>query len=142
MVAYTKRWTDMDTDELLTWESEVTERLQNARNEVNNQEQSLKAIQAELKRRQIEAVWVANPGERLQVGDRLLITQEAHDNKIGDISHFSNIWPLNSVVSVRDISTTGRISFTNENGSSTYIDLDIARRMRQAWLAQREEAQS
>lgn len=117
---------------------------------LNAIEADLANFRAELVRRKIAAFWQANEGLRLEVGDALLVTDEAYTYlypveqkhyKVGQVVEFRyvQIEPeyTNSYMHV-DFRC---INCGIEAGYSGSVPLDIARRMRLAWLQAHGEAQ-
>lgn len=140
---YTKLWIDMDADELQTWECEVTRRLEDAKAEVTTQEQALAAIRTELARRKIAAFWRANEGLRLEVGDKITITIEYIAWYMSNPAHkLSGVWE-DQIFTITDLYPTdgGGISIHTNGIHLMYVPLDIARRMRIAYLQAHGEAQ-
>lgn len=136
IVTYTKLWIEMDTDELQTWEQTALERIQEHKNELAQQETSLAAIRTELARRQLEAFWARNPGLRLEFGDALF---NEHFPEL--TCKVNNVDEVTALVTVEVSETADTVSgYPPKNKlfpvktNLKPVTLELARRMREAWL--------
>lgn len=109
-------------------------RIANLQSEIDDCNKELREINAELRRRQIEAYWQKNKGMRLEVGDKLLVTEEC--NATFEYKKSRNRWIPGLVVTVEIIiPENGVVRFQHESIDETIgTSIPIARRMRQAWL--------
>lgn len=107
--------------------------------------ESVVILQAELARRQLEALWVQYPGLRLEVGDKLLVTEELFDyrerqggwpKRGGDIQ-VNTECKICSFVTYKD---ELYVDIVLDGYVTGVIPFPIARRMRQAWLQAHGEA--
>lgn len=127
--------TNLNDEELARHIKMRSASLEVARKDMNRMEANLEACKAELRRRATAAFFDANEGLRLAVGDKLLVTEEAiavyggHDRDKGRVVIISSL-------SIEDDSL--KVGFAL---GVRWIDLPIARRMREAYLASVQEAQ-
>ena len=114
--------------------------IETAQQNLTELEAQLAAIRTELARRKLAAFWQANEGLRLAVGDALIVTGQAREEE--NVLPYRHRWLEGMIVKVQSINpVTGNVRFENEEGSSIGVPLDIARRMRLAYLQAYEEAQ-
>jgi hypothetical protein len=137
------------TNEELEFDIEQFEKqLARAQSEVTRLQRVLENAQAELARRKMEAFWQQNAGLRLAVGDALLVTDEA----VAEVSSKDRNWSKGGIslfskqqfltISGIAIHSYYPISLSYGEGSQTGMQLDIARRMRLAYLQAHGEAVS
>lgn len=104
-------------------------------------------FQAELARRQLEAFWARNPGLRLEVGDRLLVTEEALQNMPPGNKRYYAVGQTviasepqyDEQYSSYDLMRFHPVA-DDLHGYSSSVSLDVARRMSVAWLQLQEGA--
>ena len=102
-------------------------------------------IQAELDRRTLEDYWTAHPDLiRLEVGDKLQITEEFHKHKIevlgAEVAQWDidRHWPLGTIYKIRTVNPLtgeGHIQELDETGG-TSCPYRIMDKMRRAYLEQ------
>ena len=130
--------TKLPDDELGSLLLDFKNKLALARESVKEETKSIQAIRAEIDQRAIEAFWANNPGLRLNVGDRLAVTDE--------FTAFQKEWNPQpwrhpAFIDCFEKSSDGyrvRINDGKKTAGWTTgdIPIDIARRMREAWLRQ------
>jgi hypothetical protein len=131
------------TNEELEFDIEQFEKqLARAQSEVTRLQRVLENAQAELARRKLEAFWQQNAGLRLAVGDAFVITDEykqwylQQDRTNVFIARFNRVYVISRLL----ISNDGLLQFDCEGLWFGEIPLDIARRMRLAYLQAHGEA--
>ncbi len=125
------RYTQIDIDA-------AQKRLQECEDKANS-------IQAELRRREIDAFFDANEGLRLAVGDKLLVTDDYIEwnepSRLIVQSTKETIGTVYTITKLAFMKDAICIDIHTDKKWLGWIDLPIARRMRLAWLASVQEAQ-
>lgn len=120
----------------------VNRDIETAQQKLAELEAQLAVIQAELARRKLEAFWQQNAGLRLAVGDAITITIEYITWYMSNPTHkLSGVWE-DEVFTITDLYPTddGGVSICTNTVNLMYVPLDIARRMRLAYLQAHGEA--
>lgn len=96
--------------------------------------------QAELTRRKADVFWEQHPGERLEVGDALLMTEDVYESEKGHIlgAKIGNVYEYAEQVHDILINEFKDHVIIQLNGGHCPVHIDIARLMRKAWVAQRQ----
>lgn len=93
----------------------------------------MQAVEDEQERRELEAMWKANPGARLEVGDSVLITDEFRAFKFRQ-THDNYTSYLNQDASITAIWCDPPEVYILNADFGTSCPIELARRMRQAYL--------
>lgn len=102
---------------------------------LNAIEADLANFRTELRHRKLAAFWQANEGLRLEVGDSVMITQEAVEKFGGSNGS------IGRVLRITELNLKNGIVVSVGFGVKASVPLDIARRMRFAYLQAHGEAQ-
>lgn len=108
-------------------------------------EDDITYYQAEQRRREIDAFWQENEGLRLEVGDKLLVTEDYIEwnepSRLIVQSTKETIGTVYTITKLAFMKDAICIDIHTDKKWLGWIDLPIARRMRLAWLASVQEAQ-
>jgi hypothetical protein len=103
-------------------------------------EESWDFIEAELDRREREAFWQLHPEWRMEVGDKVLITQSFIDDRQRTVKQ-GHLYRKGDVWKIEGFSFPSAVRIVDDNISLVYAPIDLVLEMRRAYLAQHPDSE-